>query len=70
MGIIEVKSKREKRIEQLKACGQTIIDRAEDIIGDYDGAIHYTVTIDIPFHEAPAITTEKQFISQKVIDAL
>ena len=70
MGTIEVKTKREKRIEQLKASAQTIIDNAEDIIGEYDFSMHYTVTIDIPCHEAPVIIMEKQFMSRKMIDAL
>ncbi len=65
-----LKEKREKRVEQLKACAQTIIDRAEDIIGEYEFSQGYTVEISIPCKGFPQIITEKRFISEKVIDAL
>lgn len=61
---------REKRIEQLKACAQTIIDQAEDIIGEYEFSQGYSVTIELPCKDVPTIRAEKQFISRKVIDAL
>lgn len=61
---------REQRVAQLKACAQTIIDQAEDIIGEYEFSQGYTVTIEIPCKEFPRIVAEKQFISKKVIDAL
>lgn len=61
---------REERVAQLKACAQTIIDRAEDIIGEYEFSQGYTVTISIPCNEFPQIIAEKRFVSKKVIDAL
>lgn len=61
---------REKRIKQLKACGQTIIDRAEDIIGEYDMSIDFRVTIEIPCQAFPVIRAEKTFYSKEAIDAL
>lgn len=67
---VEVIDSRAKRVEQLKACAQTIIDRAEDIIGEYEFSQGYTVIIEIPCKEPPAIYAEKKFISRKVIDAL
>lgn len=61
---------KEKRIAQLKACAQTIIDQAEEIIGDYEYSQSWQIVIDFPCRELPTIKVENRFISRKMIDAL
>ena len=58
------------RVQQLKACGQEIIDRAEDLIGDNSFVTGYEIKISIFPGEVPEIELRKQIIPYKAMDCL
>ena len=60
--------KKEQRVEELKAIGQTIIDRAEDLIGDNSFVTGYTITITLNPHEVAEIVLRKSIFPHKVMD--
>ena len=61
---------REERIQQIKDCGQTIIDKAESIYGDYDFPTSLTVTIEMPISGFPTITVKREFYSEVMLKGL
>jgi len=61
---------REERIQQIKECGQSIIDNAETIAGDFEYPIRTTITIDIPVQELPTIKAERSFYAEGMIERL
>jgi hypothetical protein len=61
---------REERIQQIKDCGQTIIDKAESIYGDYDFPTSLTVTIEMSMREFPTITVKREFYSKVMLEGL
>ena len=65
-----VSETREKRIQQIKDCGQSIIDNAESIYGDYAFSTSLKVTIDMPVREVPQITVERSFFAEKMLEHL
>ena len=58
---------REERIQQIKDCGQTIIDKAESIYGDYGIPTSLTVTIEMSPGEFPVITVNRGFYSEVML---
>ena len=61
---------REQRIEQIKACGQAIIDNAEQIYGNYEYPQNLTVTVTICSNEAPALTYERSFMTDGILKSI
>lgn len=61
---------KEKRIQQLKDCGQSIIDNADSIYGNYGFPQGLKVTIDMPINGAPTITLERNFAPEGLIERL
>jgi len=61
---------REARIQQIKDCGQTIIDDAEKIYGDFKYPIALRITIDVAGREMPTINVDRQFYPTQTIDDL
>lgn len=60
---------REEFIQNIKDCGQSIIDNAEKIAGDYKYETSVTITCYPNFiDEAPHIVVETEFIPEKVIE--
>ena len=59
MAIIVAKT-REELIQQVKDIGQTIIDRAEDILGNIDHATNVRITAEINYKHIPTITMSKE----------
>ena len=59
---------KEERVKQLKVCGQTIIDRAEDFIGDNNFVMGYKIIIEIEPAAIPEIILEKKIFPHKVAD--
>ncbi len=59
-----------ERVNQLKAIGQEIIDRAEDLIGDNSFVTGYEITINLFPCEAPEIVLQKRIFPHKVADCL
>ena len=54
---------REKRIQQIKDCGQTITEKAESIYGDYACPTHLQVVITMKANELPNITVNREVFS-------
>ena len=54
---------REKRIQQIKDCGQTIVEKAESIYGDYACPTNLQVVITMKANEMPNITVNREFFS-------
>ena len=61
---------KEDRVAQLKACAETIIEKAEEIIGDLEYPTNQTVTIHLDCQEIPTIKVEKEIIPQKIIELI
>ena len=61
------KTYREELIEQIKACGQSIIDNAEKIVGDYkfDAGTYIELHVG-KCDEAPHISVTKDFIPERL----
>ena len=47
---------REDQVQQIKDCGQSIVDHAESIYGDYLCSASLTVVITMDVNEPPVIT--------------
>lgn len=54
---------RKRLIEELKDCGQDLIDRAEDFIGDIDCMTDFSIDIrfNVAGEEAPTITVSREY---------
>lgn len=51
---------KERLIEDVRAIGQTIIDRAEEIVGDWKDIYNYTIVAEISIDTVPQLTWTKQ----------
>ena len=58
---------RAERIQQIKECGQSIIDNAETIAGDFEYPIGTKIIIDIHTNEVPTIKAERSFYAEGMI---
>ena len=60
---------KERFIQNIKDCGQSIIDNAEKIAGDYKYQAEVVITC-YPSHknEPPHIVVETQFYPEKIIE--
>ena len=65
---------REELIQRIKDCGQSIIDNAEKICGDYKYAFAVTITCypyeNVIAQDAPRIVIEREITPEKFIDRL
>lgn len=61
---------KEERIQQIKACGQTIIDKAESIYGDYECPTNLQIVINMEVKELPTIEVKREFYSKVMLDNL
>ena len=62
---------REERIQQIKECGQSIIDNAEKIFGDYPystGDLILNITFNRDY--APIIKVDRMFYPEKYIERI
>ena len=59
---------RDDRIQQIRDCGQSIIDKAETIYGDYGCPTNLRVVITVNTNEVPTITVEREFLSKVMLD--
>ena len=59
---------KEQRIQQIKACGQSIIDNAESIFGDYKYSTDLKIIVDLPCREHPTIQAVKSFVPEGFIE--
>lgn len=60
----------EKRIQQIKDCAQTIIDKAESICDDYEFVKNMQIVIDVPCKEIPTISVNREFYSKIMLEHL
>ena len=62
---------KEKIIQNIKDCGQSLIDNAENIVGDYKYARGFTITCYADERdEAPYISADVDFYPEHLIDRL
>lgn len=61
---------REKRIAQLKACCETIIDNAEQIIDSFELPMNRQIIIDIEAQSLPTVRVTTEFTSEKILKSL
>lgn len=60
---------REELVEHIKACGQSVIDNAEKIAGDYKFDIGTYINLHVGnCDEAPYISVTKDFIPERFIE--
>lgn len=60
---------RKRLIEELKDCGQDLVDRAEDFIGDTDCMTDFSIDIrfSITGEEAPTITVSREYYPKPMV---
>lgn len=59
---------KEQRIQQIKDCGQSIIDNAESIYGNFQYSKDLKIIIDLPCREHPTIQAVKSFVPEQFIE--
>lgn len=69
-GVLLLYTNRDKRIQQIKDCGQTIIDKAEEIYGDFECPTSLRIIITMESNEVPTINVDRQFYSRLMLDNL
>ena len=61
---------REQLIKLVKASGQEVIDRAEDLVGDGELMTEFTIQLLFPKDEVPTISTTREYVSKKSMEVL
>ncbi len=61
---------KQQRVEQLKACAETIKNNAERIIVDNEFSMEWKIIISIKPREVPTITTKRKFVSPEIIQSM
>lgn len=61
---------REQLIKLVKASGQEVIDRAEDLVGDGELMTEFTIQLLFPQDEVPTISTTREYVSKKAMEVL
>lgn len=59
---------REQRIQQIKDCGQSIIDNAESIYGNFEYPASLEIVVSMPINEFPIITVKRDFYSEIMLN--
>ena len=59
---------REERIQQIKYCGQSIIDNAESIYGNFEYPASLEIVVSMPIKEFPIITVKRDFNSEIMVN--
>lgn len=67
---IEKRPYNERLIEQVKALGQEVIDRAEDLVGEGDLIIDFDIWLRFPQGDFPTIETTRSYASRRYLDIL
>lgn len=62
-------------VKLVKACGQEVIDRAEDLVGNEDGIASFDIWLHFPtdgriFDVVPSIEVTREHCSKKALDVL
>lgn len=66
---VKYKEEKEELIEHIKSCGQSIIDNAEKIVGDYkfDAGTYIELHVG-KCDELPYISVKKDFIPERFVE--
>ena len=73
---MEEKEFRTMLVDMVKAAGQEIIDRAEDLVGEGDLLSDFDISIQFPINEnyrlnaVPTIEVNKSYLSKPILDIL
>lgn len=59
---------REQRIQQIKDCGQSIIDNAESIYGNFEYPASLEIVVSMPINKFPIITAKRDFYSEIMLN--
>ncbi len=61
---------KQQMIELIKCCGQSLIDRAEDIVGGFDGVseIDIDISLESNMDEAPSICVRREYFPAEVFN--
>ena len=71
MSIEKQKPYKERLIEQVKALGQEVIDRAEDLVGDGDLIADFDIWLRFPQNASyPTIEVKRSHASRRYLDIL
>ena len=65
-----MKTKREERLEQIRAAGQHLIDNAETILGDEKYRIDLVIEVDLPCQELPTVTVTRRCYPDALLEGL
>ena len=68
MAVRIAEDKRQKRIEELRACALGIADEAEKIYGNFDCPCDLKVIIGMGHNALPTVTVERSFVPVKLIE--
>lgn len=60
----------ERLIEQVKALGQEVIDRAEDLVGNADLITDFDIWLRFPIDDFPTIEVTRSHASRRYFDIL
>lgn len=60
----------ERLIEQVKALGQDVIDRAEDLVGNADLITDFDIWLRFPIDDFPTIEVTRSHASRRYFDIL
>lgn len=61
---------RQKLIEMVKAAGQDVIDRAEDLVGNGDLICDFDIWLRFPQNGIPTIELTRSYLSKNSIDII
>ncbi len=70
MAAITKRYSREERIEQIKACGQAIIDNAEQIYGNFEYPQDLIITVTVGTDRIPTLEYKREFLTQGIIESI
>ncbi len=63
-----IEKRRKCAVEIVKAAGQEVINRAEDIVGKYDGAIDLSVILSFNPAMYPSIEVRREHVCKECVD--
>lgn len=61
---------RKQLVELVKASGQEVIDRAEDLVGEEDALSEFDIWLRFPSDSIPTIEVSKSYCSKNAITVL
>lgn len=70
MSIEKQRTYNERLIEQVKALGQDVIDRAEDLVGSGDLITDFDIWLRFPLDSFPTIEVTRSHVSRRYLDIL